>query len=152
MSPEINALKSRFGGYAPRKNLKSRSSRGSAFQFFPGGMSPRPPNISMLCMLIVLHTITYMYDHSHHPKSSIHSALMCMLCCIYIVYVVLYLMCMLCCTYSYHSKKAMEYERFGNCLTNARQKIRYVFGQNFTDLVYMDRRHSLLTAFVPGSI
>ena len=53
---------------------------------------------------------------------------------------------------SYHSKKAMEYERFGNCLTNARQKIRYVFGQNFTDIVYMDRRHNLLTAFVPGSV
>ena len=51
-----------------------------------------------------------------------------------------------------HSKKAMEYERFGNCLTNARQKTQYVFGQNFTDLAYVDRRHSLLTAFVPGSI
>ena len=50
------------------------------------------------------------------------------------------------------AKKAMEYERFGNCLTNARQKSWYVFGQNFTDLVYVDRRHSLLTAFVPGSI
>ena len=50
------------------------------------------------------------------------------------------------------AKKAMEYERFGNYLTNARQKSRYVFGQNFTDLVYMDRRHSLLTAFMPGSI
>ena len=50
------------------------------------------------------------------------------------------------------AKKAMEYERFGNCLTNARQKIRYVFGQNFTDLVSVDRRYSLLTAFVPGSI
>ena len=49
------------------------------------------------------------------------------------------------------AEKAMECERFGNCLTNARQKIRYVFGQNFTDLVYEDRRHSLLTAFVPGS-
>ena len=43
------------------------------------------------------------------------------------------------------AKKAMEYERFGNCLTNARQKSWYVFGQNFTDLVYVDRRHSLLT-------
>ena len=52
----------------------------------------------------------------------------------------------------YTAKKAMENERFGNCLTNARQKIRYVFGQNFTDLVYMYRRHSLLTTFVPGSI
>ena len=51
-----------------------------------------------------------------------------------------------------HSKKAMEYERFGNCLTNARQKSRYVFGQNLTDLVYMDRRYSLLTVFMPGSI
>ena len=50
------------------------------------------------------------------------------------------------------AKKAMKYERFGNCLTNARQKSRYVFGQNFTDLVYVDRRHSLLTAFVAGSI
>ena len=46
----------------------------------------------------------------------------------------------------------MEYERFGNCLTNARQKNQYVFDQNFTDFVYVDRRHSLLTAFVPGSI
>ena len=36
------------------------------------------------------------------------------------------------------AKKAMEYERFDNCLTNARQKSRYVFGQNFTDLVYVD--------------
>ena len=50
------------------------------------------------------------------------------------------------------AKKAMEYERFGNCLTDARQKIRFVFGQNFTDLVYVDRCHSLLTAFAPGSI
>ena len=46
----------------------------------------------------------------------------------------------------------MKYEGFGNCLINARQKSQYVFGQNFTDLVYMDRRHSLLTAFVAGSI
>ena len=38
----------------------------------------------------------------------------------------------------------MEYERFGNCLTNARQKSRYVFGQNLTDHVYMDRHYSLL--------
>ena len=50
------------------------------------------------------------------------------------------------------AKKAMEYERFVNCLTNARQKSRYVFGQNFTDLVYVDRRHSLLTVFIPRSI
>ena len=50
------------------------------------------------------------------------------------------------------AEKAMKYEKFGNCLTNARQKSRYVFGQNFTDLVYVDRRHSLLTAFVAGSI
>ena len=49
------------------------------------------------------------------------------------------------------AEKAMKYEKFGNCLTNARQKSRYVFGQNFTDLVYLDRRHSLLTAFVAGS-
>ena len=54
--------------------------------------------------------------------------------------------------YSLTLQKTMEYERFGNCLTNARQKSQYVFGQNFTDLVYMDRHHSLLTAFVPGSI
>ena len=46
----------------------------------------------------------------------------------------------------------MKYERFDNCLTNARQKTRYVFGQNFTDFVYVDRRHSLLTAFAAGSI
>ena len=46
----------------------------------------------------------------------------------------------------------MEYERFSNCLTNVRQKSRYVFAQNLTDLVYVDRCHSLLTAFVPGSI
>ena len=50
-----------------------------------------------------------------------------------------------------HSKKAMEYERFGNCLTNARQKSRYVFGQNLTDLDYMDRHYSLLTTFMPGN-
>ena len=36
----------------------------------------------------------------------------------------------------------MEYERFGNCLTNATQQSRYIYGQNFTDLVYMDRRQS----------
>ena len=40
------------------------------------------------------------------------------------------------------AKKAMEYERFSNCLTNARLKIRYVFGQNFKDLVYVDKRQS----------
>ena len=51
-----------------------------------------------------------------------------------------------------HSKKALKYERYCNCLTNARQKSWYVFGQNFTDLVYVDRRDSLLTVFVPGSI
>ena len=45
----------------------------------------------------------------------------------------------------------MEYGRFGNCLTNVGQKSRYVFGQNFTDLGYVDRRHNLLTAFEPGS-
>ena len=50
------------------------------------------------------------------------------------------------------AEKAMKYEKFSNCLTNARQKSRYVFGQNFTELVYVDRRHSLLTAFVAGSI
>ena len=54
--------------------------------------------------------------------------------------------------YTCTAKKAMEYERFGNCLTNARQKSRYVFGQNLTDLVYMDRRYSLLTTFMPESI
>ena len=48
--------------------------------------------------------------------------------------------------------KSYEYERFGNCLTNARQKSWYIFGQNFTELVYVDRRHSQLIAFVPGSI
>ena len=53
---------------------------------------------------------------------------------------------------SIHSKKAMEYKRFGNCLTNARQKSQYIFGQNFTGLVYVDRCHSLLTAFMPESI
>ena len=46
--------------------------------------------------------------------------------------------------YTCTAKKAMEYERFGNCLTNARQKSQYVFGQNLTDLVYMDRCYSLL--------
>ena len=51
-----------------------------------------------------------------------------------------------------YSKKAMEYERSGNCLRNARQKSRYVFSQNFIELVYMNRHQSLLTAFVPGSI
>ena len=50
------------------------------------------------------------------------------------------------------AKKTMEYERFGNCLTNIRQKSQYVFGQNFTDLVNVDRCHSLLTVFVAGSI
>ena len=54
--------------------------------------------------------------------------------------------------YTCTAKKAMEYERFCNCLTNARQKSRYVFGQNLTDLVYMDRRYSLLTTFMPGFI
>ena len=54
--------------------------------------------------------------------------------------------------FSYHRKKAMDYKRFGKCLTNARQKSRYVFGLNFTDLVYVDRHHSLLIAFMPGSI
>ena len=51
-----------------------------------------------------------------------------------------------------HGKKAMEYEKFSNCLTNARQKSQYVFGQNFTGFVYVDIHLSLLTAFVPGSI
>ena len=53
--------------------------------------------------------------------------------------------------YTCTAEKAMEYERFGNSLTNARQKSRYIFGQNLTDLVYMDRRYNLLTAFMPGS-
>ena len=54
--------------------------------------------------------------------------------------------------YLFTAKKAMEYKRFSNCLTNARQKNWYVFGQKFTDLVYVDRHHSLLTTFVPRSI
>ena len=40
------------------------------------------------------------------------------------------------------AKKAMEYERFGNCLTNARQKSWYVFGEDFIDLVYMETSQS----------
>ena len=33
--------------------------RASIFQKFPGGMPPNPPSISMLHMLIVLHTVTH---------------------------------------------------------------------------------------------
>ena len=35
-----------------------------------------------------------------------------------------------------HSKKAMEHEKFVNCLTNAILKTRYVFCQNVTNFVY----------------
>ena len=42
----------------------------------------------------------------------------------------------------------MKYERFGNCLTKVRQKSWCIY-QNLTDLVYVNRCHSLLTVFVP---
>ena len=52
----------------------------------------------------------------------------------------------------YTAKKAMKYERFGNCLTNARQKSRYVFGQNFTDLVYYGTRMRTKITIIDSAI
>ena len=53
----------------------------------------------------------------------------------------------------YTAKNAMpQNTKDSVTLTNAGQKSRYIFGQNFTGLVYLDRCHSLLTVFVPGSI
>ena len=47
----ISIIKSLLYKIITRINL-----RASNFQNFPGGHAPRPPSISMLCMLIVLRT------------------------------------------------------------------------------------------------
>ena len=42
------------------------------FNFFPGGHAPKLPSISMLCMLIVLYTLTCIYDHTLITRYSLY--------------------------------------------------------------------------------